>query len=92
MGIPQDSGLRNQLGQWLRPAVYLGHNLVTLAGAVLTTSSAFTLLAFWALLIVQGGAVRPYTGIIFFLILPGFFAAGLHHIPVGVFLPRPRVG
>jgi hypothetical protein len=91
VGIPQDSGLRNQLGQWLRPAVYLGHNFITLLGAVLTTSSAFTLLAFWALLIVQGGAVRPYTGIIFFLILPGFFVAGLILMPLGVMWRRYRL-
>jgi NapC/NirT cytochrome c family, N-terminal region len=88
VGIPTDKGPREQFALWFRPAVFLGHNFITLVGAVLTTSSALTLLAFWALLIVQGGPIHPYTGIIFFLILPGFFVAGLALMPVGVFWRR----
>jgi NapC/NirT cytochrome c family, N-terminal region len=84
VGTPQDLGLREQLAQWFRPAVFLGHNAITLIGAVLTTSSAFTLLFFWGVLIVQGGPIHPYTGIIFFLILPGFFVVGLVLMPLGV--------
>ena len=36
----------SRIESWLRPAFYLGHNPLTLLGAVLTTSSALTLLAF----------------------------------------------
>lgn len=91
MRIHRDTGLGEQIALWFRPAVFLGNNLLTLGGAVLTTSSALTLLAFWALLIVQGGPVHPYTGIIFFLILPGFFVAGLVLMPLGVFWRRARL-
>ncbi len=82
---------REHFSGWLRPAVYLGHNLVTLAGAVLTTSSAVTLLFFWALLIVQGGPIHPYAGIIFVLILPGVFVFGLALMPLGVAWKRHRL-
>jgi NapC/NirT cytochrome c family, N-terminal region len=84
LGNPSTTGLREQLALWLRPAFFLGHNVLTLAGAVLTTSSALTLLTFWVLLIIQGGRVHPYTGIVFFLILPGVFVAGLVLMPLGV--------
>jgi hypothetical protein len=76
---------------WLRPAVFLGHNPLTLSGAVLTTSSAVTLLWFWAYEILKGGAVHPYTGIIFFLFLPGIFVAGLILMPAGVYLRRRKL-
>jgi hypothetical protein len=91
VGNPQDSGLRQQLAQWFRPAFFLGHNLITLIGAVATTSTAFTLLFFWGVLIVKGGPVHPYTGIIFFLILPGFFAAGLALMPLGAIWRRYKL-
>ncbi len=75
----------------LRPAVYLGHNWLTLVGASLTTSTALTLLFFWAMLIVQGGPIYPYTGIIFFLILPGVFVAGLALMPLGIIRRRAKL-
>jgi hypothetical protein len=77
-----------RLTRRLRPAVYLGRNGLTLAGAVLTTSAAFTLLAFWGYEIVKGGPIHPYTGIAFFLVLPGVFALGLALMPIGVLLRR----
>ncbi len=83
--------MREQFAIWFRPVVFLGHNLITLLGAILTTSSALTLLFFWALLILRGGPVHPYTGIIFFLILPGFFVAGLALMPLGVLWRRARL-
>jgi NapC/NirT cytochrome c family, N-terminal region len=83
--------LRDRLLLWLRPAVYLGHNATTLTGAVLTTSSALTLLWFWAFEILQGGPIHPYTGIVFFLILPGFFVLGLILMPVGVIWRRRKL-
>jgi nitrate/TMAO reductase-like tetraheme cytochrome c subunit len=70
--------------RWIRPAFYLGHNIITLAGAVLTTSSAITLLWFWAFEILRGGPIHPYTSIIFYLALPGVFALGLVLMPAGV--------
>lgn len=74
---------RERITHWFRPAVYLGHNPVTLTGAVLTTSSALIMLWFWVFELVTGQHFHPYTGIVIFLILPGFFVAGLGLIPVG---------
>jgi hypothetical protein len=83
--------LRMRVALWLRPAVYLGQNALTLAGAVLTTSSAVTLLGFWFFEIVRGGAIRPYTGIVFFLILPGIFVLGLLLMPLGALWQRRKL-
>lgn len=83
--------IRGQLGSWLRPIVFLGHNAVTLAGAVLTTSSGVTLVAFWVFEMLKSGPVHPYAGIIFFLILPGFFVSGLALMPVGVLIRRRKL-
>ena len=76
---------------WLRPAFYLGQNPISLTGAVLTTSAALTLVAFWMFEILRGGPIHPYTGIVFFLILPGVFVIGLLLIPLGVFLRRRKL-
>ena len=83
--------VRERLESWFRPVVYLGNNTVSLVGAVLTTSSAATLLLFWIYEIVKGGPVHPYTGILFFLILPAGFVLGLLLIPLGAFLRRRRL-
>jgi nitrate/TMAO reductase-like tetraheme cytochrome c subunit len=83
--------LRERLMLWLRPAVYLGQNPISLTGAVLTTSAAITLLAFWAYLIARGGAVHPYYSILFFLILPVIFALGLVLMPIGAYLRRRKL-
>lgn len=82
------SKLPDQLALRVRSAVYLGRNALTFLGAVLTTSAGVTLLGFWVLLIVKGGAVHPYTGIVFFLILPGVFVAGLALMPLGILWRR----
>jgi hypothetical protein len=82
---------RQTFAQWLRPIFYLGENPISLVGAVLTTSAAWTLLAFWAYEIVKGGPIHPYTGIVFFLILPGIFVLGLILIPIGALLRRYRL-
>lgn len=76
---------------WVRPAAYLGRNPLTLAGAILTTSSAITLIAFWLFDIIVGGTVHPYVGVIFFLILPGIFVLGLILMPTGALLHRYRL-
>jgi nitrate/TMAO reductase-like tetraheme cytochrome c subunit len=74
-----------------RRLVFLAQNGITEAGVVLTTSSAITLLVFWIYLIVQARPVHPYTGIVFFLILPGIFAFGLILIPLGIWLRRRKL-
>ncbi|HEV8269407.1 MAG TPA: NapC/NirT family cytochrome c, partial [Thermoanaerobaculia bacterium] len=81
----------NRIKDWLRPAFYLGHNGITLTGAVLTTSSALTLLWFWAFEILRGGPIHPYTGIVFYLTLPGIFALGLVLMPLGVLWRRRKL-
>jgi len=75
----------------LRPLVFLAQNRISETGIVLTTSAAITLLVFWIYLIVQARPVHPYTGIVFFLILPGVFALGLVLIPLGIWLRRRRL-
>jgi nitrate/TMAO reductase-like tetraheme cytochrome c subunit len=77
--------------EWLRPAVYLGRNPITLVGAVLTTSGAITMLGFWAFELLQAGPVHPYAGIVFFFILPSVFALGLVLMPLGGLLRRYRL-
>lgn len=75
--------LRERIAHWFRPLVYLSHNPVTLTGAVLTTSSALIMLWFWVFELATGRHFHPYAGIVIFLILPGFFMAGLVLIPLG---------
>jgi NapC/NirT cytochrome c family protein len=76
--------IRETLAVWLRPAVYLGSNPVTAAGAILTTGSALTLICFWVLALFGHAALNPYFGIVFFLVLPAVFVLGLILIPLGV--------
>jgi hypothetical protein len=80
--------LRERTAHWLRPAVYLGSNRLTLAGAVFTTSSAITLIAFWVFEVLSSSATHPYVGVIVFLILPGIFVLGLVLMPIGIFWRR----
>ncbi|MGO9591017.1 MAG: cytochrome c3 family protein [Candidatus Acidiferrales bacterium] len=82
--------LLDRLVSWLRPAAYLGRNWLSLIGAVLTTTSAITMIAFWLFeIVVGGGAVTyPYAGIILFLILPGLFVLGLLLMPLGGLMRR----
>ncbi|MCL6481325.1 MAG: NapC/NirT family cytochrome c [Firmicutes bacterium] len=84
-------GLTERFLTWLRPAVYLGNNTLSLLGAVLTTSAAVTMLGFWAFELFGHGHVHPYLGIIVFLILPGIFVLGLVLIPVGAFWRRYKL-
>jgi hypothetical protein len=82
---------KDRIGPWFRPAVYLGSNVVSLAGAVLTSATAFTLIGFWLVLLVSGGAVNPYEGVIFFLIFPFIFVFGLILMPVGALWRRRKL-
>jgi nitrate/TMAO reductase-like tetraheme cytochrome c subunit len=72
----------------VRLALFLGQNATTITGAILTTSSAITLLSFWVYLIARGGAVHTYYSILFFLILPAVFVLGLVLMPLGAILRR----
>jgi hypothetical protein len=82
---------RDQFAQWLRPAFYLGQNPISLTGAILTTSAGLTLVTFWAYEILKGGPIHPYTGIVFFLVLPGIFVLGLLLMPLGALLRRRKL-
>src|SRR5450759_2849879 len=77
--------------EWLRPAVFLGRNAITLVGAVLTTSAAVTMLGFWAFELLRAKTIPPYAGIVFFFILPGVFVLGLILLPLGGLLRRYRL-
>jgi len=66
----------------------LGNNWMTLAGAALTTSSAFVLVWFWFMEITSPRSVHPYAGILLFLILPVLFLVGLALIPFGIMRVR----
>jgi hypothetical protein len=76
---------------WIRLVYFLGQNYATLLGAVLTTSSALTIIAFFVYEVVLAGPVHPYIGILLFLILPGVFVLGLLLIPVGMWLRRRKL-
>jgi hypothetical protein len=79
-----DEGVR----KWIRPLYFLGQNPVTLTGAVLTTSSALTMVAFWFYDVLLPGPPHPYIGILIFLILPGVFVLGLVLCPAGAWMRR----
>jgi len=74
------------LSRYLRPAFFMAQNKLSAAGVVLTSSSAVTLIAFWFYFVVLPGPPHPYIGVLIFLILPGFFVAGLFLIPLGMWL------
>jgi hypothetical protein len=73
----------------LRPLWYLGNNPISRFGVALATSSALTVIMFFAADLL-GVHVGPYTGIIAFLILPAFFLLGLLLVPLGIWLRRRR--
>ena len=80
--------LQERIRGWSQPIYFLGQNPVSLTGAVLTTSTALTTIAFWFYDIFLPGPPHPYIGILVFLILPGIFALGLLLIPLGIWLRR----
>jgi hypothetical protein len=83
--------LRERFRNWTRLLFLLGQNPITLIGAVLTTTSAITLVAFWIYDFLLPGPPHPYIGILLFLILPGIFIVGLILIPTGILLRRRRI-
>src|SRR5450759_441357 len=80
--------LREHIRHWSQPIYFLGQNPVTLTGAVVTTSTALTTIAFWFYDIFLPGPPHPYIGILVYLILPGIFVLGLLLIPLGIWLRR----
>jgi nitrate/TMAO reductase-like tetraheme cytochrome c subunit len=76
------------LARWTRPLFFLGHNPLTLVGAVVTTSAAVTMVGFWIVEATSGAPVHPYAGIVLFLVLPAIFLLGLVMIPAGVWWRR----
>jgi hypothetical protein len=82
---------RQAVRAWLRPLLYLSHNAITLAGAVLTTSSAITMVAFWVAELFLARSMHPYTGILLFVALPAIFVVGLLLMPLGALLQRRRL-
>lgn len=73
---------------WVRPALFFGNNPVSLAGGAITTASGVTMIAYWLAEIFGRLSENPYLGIIFFLILPILFIAGLVMIPIGILMRR----
>jgi NapC/NirT cytochrome c family protein len=80
--------MRETIRAWARFLYFLGQNPITATGAVLTTSSALTLIAFWVYDFLLPGPPHPYIGILIFLILPGVFVLGLVLMPIGILRRR----
>ena len=76
---------------WVRPALFFGNNPISLAGGAITSASGVTMIGYWLVEIFGRTNDNPYLGIIFFLLLPGLFIAGLLLIPVGVFVRRRKL-
>jgi len=69
--------------------VRLVRNAISFAGMILATMSAVLFLVVF-LADLFGWHTNPYLGIVFFLILPAFFIAGLLLIPLGAWLERKK--
>ena len=67
----------------------LYRNGITIFGAALTTTGAVLFIVFF-LLEVFGYHGNPYMGMLFFLVFPALFVAGLVVMPVGVWFERRR--
>ncbi|MEW6322510.1 MAG: NapC/NirT family cytochrome c [Acidobacteriota bacterium] len=67
-------------------------NLLTLAGAILAVISALLFIAFFTIEVsgLFGVHGNPYLGIVFFIVLPSVFVAGLLMMPAGILLERHR--
>jgi nitrate/TMAO reductase-like tetraheme cytochrome c subunit len=81
------------MAEWLkhnRLVLLIRSNLISRAGAILTTFSFLTMVSFF-LLEVFGLLTGAYIGLVTFMILPGFFIAGLVMIPVGLFVYRKHL-
>jgi len=74
---------------WLRPFFFYGNNWLSLLGGAVTTASAMVLVGFWFISVLgHGGSANPYLGILFELLLPGIFVAGLALVLIGIVIRR----
>ncbi len=74
---------------WLRPFFFYGNNWISLLGGAITTASAMVLVGFWVVSVLgHGGSSNPYLGLLFELLLPGIFVAGLVMILIGILMRR----
>ena len=55
--------LRERIRDWAQPIYFLGQNPITLTGAVITTSTALTTIAFWFYDVFLPGPPHPYIGL-----------------------------
>ena len=62
--------LTERIREWSRVVYFFGQNTLTLIGAVLTTTAALTMVAFWVYDVLLPGPPHPYIGVLIFLILP----------------------
>jgi hypothetical protein len=76
---------------WVRPALFFGNNPVSLAGGAITSASGVTMIGYWLVEMFGRPNDNPYLGIIFFLLLPALFIAGLVLIPVGIYVRRRKL-
>ncbi len=76
---------------WVRPALFFGNNPISLAGGAVTSASGVTMIGYWLVEMFGRPNDNPYLGIIFFLLLPALFIAGLVVIPIGVFVRRRKL-
>lgn len=76
---------------WVRPALFFGNNPISLLGGAITTASGVTMISYWVIELFSRSINNPYLNIIFYLILPAVFIAGLALIPIGVFLRRRKL-
>ncbi len=76
---------------WVRPALFFGNNPVSLAGGAITSAAGVTMIGYWLVELFGRSNDNPYLGIIFFLILPLLFVAGLGLIPIGLFARRAKL-
>jgi nitrate/TMAO reductase-like tetraheme cytochrome c subunit len=76
---------------WVRPALFFGNNPISLAGGAITSAAGVTMIGYWLMEILGRRDANPYLGIIFFLLLPAVFIAGLLLIPIGVFFRRRKL-
>ncbi len=72
------------------PPVSYFRNPITIGGAILTTISALLFIAFMAL-DTMGVQTNHYLGIVFVVLIPGLFIAGLLVMPVGIWRERRRI-
>lgn len=69
-----------------RPILFLLRNRISVTGAALTTASSLTLILFWLLSFAKGAHAHAYGGLLFVIVLPVLFVAGLTMIPLGMLL------